>query len=151
MRLKQFARYVWGRFATLSFGVAAIAAVVALSWVWGSVSMIQTNFDAQKVVDERQHELEVLQLEVATLQYQQNYYQSDEYKDLEARAKLGLVSPDEKVLILPDNSQAVQQQDAADNQSSVSVATQNSSSTKSNFQQWIDFLSGKSASQLQNQ
>ena len=151
MRLKQFARYVWGRFATLNFGVAAIAAVVALSWVWGSVSMIQTNFDAQKVVDERQHELEVLQLEVATLQYQQNYYQSDEYKDLEARAKLGLVSPDEKVLILPDNSQAVQQQDAADNQSSVSVATQNSSSTKSNFQQWIDFLSGNSASQLQNQ
>ena len=151
MQLKQLARHLWSRYATINVAVMAIAAFVALSWVWGSVSMIQTNFDAQKTVDERQRERDVLELEIATLQYQKNYYQSDEYKDLQARAKLGLVSPGEKVLLLPDNSDAVRRQDVADSSATdPSQPTETTSASSSNFQQWVDFLLGKSASKLQH-
>ena len=149
MRQKQLARHLWSRYATLNVGVAFVAAVVALSWVWGSISMIQTNFDAQKTVDERQRELDLLELEVATLEYQKNYYRSDEYKALQARAKLGLASDGEKVLLLPDNSAAVKEQDALDSTAPGGGATTYTAATTSNFQQWLDFLTGKSASRLQ--
>ena len=76
-----------------------VAAFIVLSWLWGSVSMIQANFEAQKAVEERQREKDILELEVETLRYQQNYYNSDEFKDLEARSKLGLAIEDRKSVV----------------------------------------------------
>ena len=100
------------------------------------------------VVEERQRERDVLELEVATLRYRQNYYRSDEFKDLKARSKLGLASPGEKVLILPPNSERARQQDEQD-QKLKAAAPAEKPVSGSNFQQWINFLSGKSASRLQ--
>ena len=148
MRSKQFIRYVWHRYATFNTGVTIVAAFVVLSWAWGAASTIQANFEAQKVVEERQRERDVLELEVATLRYRQNYYRSDEFKDLEARSKLGLASPGEKVLILPPNSERAHQQDERD-QKLKAAAPAEKPASGSNFQQWINFLSGKSASRLQ--
>ena len=148
MRSKQFIRYIWHRYATFNTGVTIVAAFVVLSWAWGAASTIQANFEAQKVVEERQRERDVLELEVATLRYRQNYYRSDEFKDLEARSKLGLASPGEKVLILPPNSEHVRQQDEQD-QKLKAAAPAEKPASGSNFQQWINFLSGKSASRLQ--
>lgn len=146
MRYKQLARYLWHRWATLNTGIIMVAAFIVLSWVWGSVSMIQANFEAQKAVEERQREKDILELEVETLRYQQNYYNSDEFKDLEARSKLGLASPGEKVLILPPNSAQAQQQDEQD---SKAKTVADKTAARSNFQQWLDFLSGKSSARLQ--
>ena len=148
MRSKQFMRYIWHRYATFNTGVTIVAVFVVLSWAWGAASTIQANFEAQKVVEERQRERDVLELEVATLRYRQNYYRSDEFKDLEARSKLGLASPGEKVLILPPNSERARQQDEQD-QKLKAAAPAEKPASGSNFQQWINFLSGKSASRLQ--
>jgi uncharacterized protein YoxC len=63
-------------YATLNNGVVLIALVVAVSWVWGSISVMQTNFSAQKMVDEQKRQLELTQLQVDTLKYEQNYYKS---------------------------------------------------------------------------
>ena len=148
MRSKQFMRYIWHRYATFNTGVTIVAVFVVLSWAWGAASTIQANFEAQKVVEERQRERDVLELEVATLRYRQNYYRSDEFKDLAARSKLGLASPGEKVLILPPNSERARQQDEQD-QKLKTAAPPEKPASGSNFQQWINFLSGKSASRLQ--
>ena len=148
MRSKQFMRYIWHRYATFNTGITIVAGFVVLSWAWGAASTIQANFEAQKVVEERQRERDVLELEVATLRYQQNYYRSDEFKDLETRSKLGLASPGEKVLILPPNSERAHQQDERDQKLKTATSAKITASG-SNFQQWINFLSGKSASQLQ--
>ena len=148
MRSKQFMRYIWHRYATFNTGITIVAVFVVLSWAWGAASTIQANFEAQKVVEERQRERDVLELEVATLRYQQNYYRSDEFKDLETRSKLGLASPGEKVLILPPNSERAHQQDERD-QKLKTAAPAEKPASGSNFQQWINFLSGKSASRLQ--
>ena len=90
--------------------ILAVALLIAASWAWGSVTVMQRNFALQKDADEQQRQLQLTQLEVDTLQYQQNYYKSDEYKDLAARKFLGLASPGEKVLILPPNSQAAKEE-----------------------------------------
>lgn len=139
--------HFWRVYGTLNNIVMAVALVIATGWAWGSVSMIQTNFNAQKALDEQQRQLELTQLEVDTLQYQQNYYKTDEYKDLAARKDLGLASPGEDVLILPPNTAAVKEVDATDAEK-VAVQTRGESSiTESNFDQWMNFLTGGMASQ----
>ncbi|MGB4762443.1 MAG: hypothetical protein WBP12_03770 [Candidatus Saccharimonas sp.] len=139
--------HFWHAHGTLNNIVMAVALVIATGWAWGSVSMIQTNFNAQKSLEDQRRQLELTQLEVDTLQYQQNYYKTDEYKDLAARKDLGLASPGEDVLLLPPNTQAVKDQDAADAEKTAVQASGESSITESNFDQWMSFLTGGMASQ----
>jgi hypothetical protein len=109
---------------------------------------MQRNFALQKEADEQQRQLQLTELEVDTLTYQQNYYKSDEYKDLAARTYLGLASPGEKVLILPPNSAAAKAEDTESDSSQKPKANQGSA--QSNFEQWMSFLTGgNSAAVLQ--
>lgn len=130
------------RYATMNNVVIVVALMIAASWAGGSITMMQRNFGLQKELDARQRELQLTELEVATLQYQQNYYKSDEYKDLMAREKLGLAAPGEKVLMLPANSSSAKDADAPARK----VATNRS---VSNFEQWMSFLTGQTARNLQ--
>ena len=137
--------HYWRAYGTLNNIVMAAALLIAASWVWGTISMIQTNFAAQKAVDEQARQLQLTQLQVDTLKYQQNYYNSDESKDLAAREDLGLASPGEKVLILPPNSAAVKQEDTEPVATAI-IDSNTSTPTESNFDQWMNFLSGGAAS-----
>lgn len=127
--------------------VLVIALVIAGGWTWGTISSMQTNLAAQRAYEEQERQLELTKLEVATLQYQQNYYNSDEYKDLAARTYLSLVSPGEKVLVLPKNSTEASREVVLDTTKSTSGTL--ATATRSNFQQWMDFLSGGNAHDLQ--
>ena len=146
--IKKQVVHFWHTHATMSNAVLAIALVIAASWTWGTISSMQTNFTAQKAYEEQKRQLELTKLEVDTLQYQQNYYNSDEYKDLSARTYLGLVSPGEKVLLLPKNTTNAQREVLID-----TTKSPNANTTKvvslSNFQQWMNFLSGANAQTLQ--
>lgn len=144
--VKKQAIHFWHAHATMSNVVLAIALVIAGGWTWGTIASMQTNLAAQRAYEEQERQLELTKLEVATLQYQQNYYNSDEYKDLAARTYLGLVSPGEKVLVLPKNSTDAGREVIVD---TTRPATTSGGTTRSNFQQWMDFLSGSNAHDLQ--
>jgi len=140
-------RHLWRTYGTLNNMVMAVALFVAAGWAWGTIAQMQTNFAAQKAVDDQKRELQLTELEVATLKYQQNYYKSDEYKELSARQNLGLVLPGEKVLVLPPNSQAVKDADAADEKRETVRVQQTVTGT--NLEQWLQFLTGQNAKGLQ--
>ena len=131
------------RYLTTNNIVALIAAVLVLSWVWGSIGMMQRNYTLQKNVDDKKREVELLSLQVETLKFQQNYLKSDEYKELAAREKLGLVMPGEKVLILPANSPVAKDSGMTEN-ATVEV------SPPSNFELWLNFLLGNNSQNLQD-
>ena len=131
----------------MSNAVLAVALVIAGGWAWGTISSMQTNLMAQRSYEEQQRQLELTKLEVDTLKYQQNYYNSEEYKDLSARTYLGLVNPGEKVLILPKNTVDTQRgQVLVDSTKPVEASTK--VAARSNFEQWMDFLSGGNARDL---
>jgi hypothetical protein len=98
--------------------------------------MMQRNYSLQKEVDVKKRQLELTELQRDKLELQKRYYQTAEYQELAVRDTLGLVRPGEKVLILPDNSEAAKK---ADSSTSEVVAT---SSQPSNIEQWINFLFG---------
>lgn len=124
-------------YMTLNNAVIALAAVIAISWAWGSIAMMQRNYMLQRALDAKERALILAQLEVDTLRYEGQYYQSAEYQELSAREHLGLANPGEKTLVLPENSDRAKQLDEASGE----TATINQVRT-SNFEQWLNFFSG---------
>ncbi|MES2876664.1 MAG: septum formation initiator family protein [Patescibacteria group bacterium] len=123
--------------------VVLIGLFVAASWVWGSVQAMERNYDLQKEIDYKQRELRLAELETQKLQFEQNYFKSDEYKELAVREKLGLINPGEKVLILPPNTEAA----SADEKKAAGDTPR--AVPESNFQAWINFLFGGAYRSLQ--
>jgi hypothetical protein len=125
------------RYLTMNNTVIAVALVVGASWAWGSIGMMQRNYDLQKEVDAKSRQEVLADLETQSLTYQKRYYQSNEYKELAVRERLGFINPGEKVLVLPPNTPAAKNADV-----SLSKKQPVTLVPTSDFQQWMNFLFG---------
>jgi len=131
------------KYLTLNNVVMAVAFMIAASWVWGSLGVMQRNYDLQKDVDYKKRQLQLADLETSSLELEQRYYKTKEYQELAVRQGLGLVLPGEKVLILPDNSLAAKAIDQPTQTQPIGGAE-----AISNYQQWINFLFGTNSKNL---
>ena len=119
--------------------VILTAFLIAAGWVWGSLQAMQQNYGLQKEVDYKKRQLQLAELQRDSLELQKRYYETNEYKELAARESLGLVMPGEKVLILPENTEAAKQADAKKSGSNTATVPQDKTS---NLEQWMNFLFG---------
>ena len=124
------------KYLTLNNVVILVAFLIAASWVWGSLGMMQRNYSLQKEVDFKKRQLQLTELQRDKLELQKRYYQTAEYQELAVRETLGLVRPGERVLVLPPNSDAAKKADVVSSDVAV-VPVQTS-----NIEQWINFLFG---------
>jgi len=131
------------KYLTLNNVVMSVALLIAASWVWGSLGVMQRNYDLQKEVDYKKRQLQLADVETSSLELEQRYYKTREYQELAVRQGLGLVLPGEKVLILPNNSQAAQNADQP-----AEVQAVDDSQATGNLQQWINFLFGTNSKNL---
>ncbi len=131
------------RYLTFNNVTVTIALIMGVNWAWGSIEMMQRNYSLQKTLELKQRQKKLTELQVATLGYEKNYYQSTEFKELAAREYLGLAAPGEKVLILPPNSPAATTPEAS-SKTEATVIRQ-----PSNLQQWMNFLFGGNRRNLQ--
>ena len=131
--------HVRHRYMTMNNVVMAIALLVGIGWAWASVGAMQRNYDLQKEVDGKARQQKVLELETQALVFEQKYYQTNEYQELAVRERLNLAAPGEKLILLPPNSVAAKNADAAlvDTPRAATLEDQSS-----NFQQWMNFLFG---------
>ncbi len=101
------------------------------------VQTISYNYKLKHQINDLETRLTHLQTEKQTLEYKIQYYQTDDYKEKQARAKLGLQAPGEEVIILPHDDTDKSNQEAREDEAKPK---------KSNFAQWVDFLLGKTSS-----
>ena len=120
--------------------VLGIAVLIAFSWAWGSIGVLERNYRLQREITAKEQQLRLVDLEVETLKYQRNYYKSDEYKELAVRQRLGLALPGENVLILPPNSK-----EASAAEEVKALPSSDNVVEQSNLEQWINFLFGGNA------
>ena len=132
------------RYFTMNNVVIAVALLIGASWAWSSIGAMQRNYNLQKTIDSKQRQLKLAELETQNLQYEQRYYKSAEYQELEVRKRLGLANPGEHVLLLPANSEQAKNADAV-----LTKKVQTSLEPVSNFQQWVNFLFGGNQRSLQ--
>ncbi|MBC7746449.1 hypothetical protein H7Y40_00505 [Pedobacter sp.] len=126
----------WRQYMTLNNGAVAVALLIALSWLWGTVVTLQKNFVLQQQVGALDQQVQIAEIENTNLGFQRQYFKSSEYLELAAREKLGKAAPGEKLIILPPTVKSP----------AASVPAPATSVEASNFQQWMRFFFGKNAS-----
>ena len=117
---------------TIQNGAVVIALLIAVGWVWGTVTTLQQNFKFQQQVDELDQEIKLMKLQNENLAFQERYLKSDEFLELSARQRLSKAAPGEHLVILPSSS------DIKDTVKSTTTKTVE----PSNFSQWMTFFFG---------
>lgn len=136
INIQKIIYHIRHKYLTLNNVVILVAFLIAAGWVWASLGAMQRNYELQKNLDLKQRQLHLTQLQRDNLSLQKSYYQTTEYQELAVRDILGLVRPGEHALVLPPNSQAAKDEDAA---KTTAPATRASTS---NLEQWVNFLFG---------
>ncbi len=144
INIRRYYYLIRHKYMTLNNVVAAIALLIAFSWIWGSLSVMQRNYDLQKDLELKKRQLQLAEVETKSIELENRYYQTREYQELAVRKSLGLVMPGESVLILPDNTQAAKDADAKLDTKVSNVAIEK----QSNYKQWMDFLFGKNSQNI---
>jgi hypothetical protein len=144
INIRRIYYHIRHRYLTMNNVVIAVAFLIGASWAWGSIGMMQRNYDLQKEVDGKARHLKLAELQTQNLAYEQRYYQSSEYQELEVRKRLGLANPGEHMLILAPNSQQAKDADVVATNKTVKILE-----PTSDFQQWMNFLFGGNRQNLQ--
>jgi cell division protein FtsB len=110
------------------FPILGVAAALYLGVILAQT--VKQNHDLQNNVTKLEDQVSKLVAEQEELKYKVQYYQTESYKEKEARAKLGLQAPGEGVIYLP-KAQPTAAADAA-----------KPAKAKSNIGQWLEFLFG---------
>ncbi len=126
---------------SLSGLIGVVLVLVVGMLVVGAVQAIQDNFKEQIRVDSTAQEVALLELEVDTKKFENKYYQTDEYVDLQARRLLNKASPGEKLVILPDNGYE-NKSTTTGSIAQAAVSSEPPLKDRSNLEQWLYFLFG---------
>lgn len=114
--------------------VAGTLVIVYLVVLLGQT--IKHNYDLGQQVQGLKQQISLLDEQKDALNYQIQYEQTDSAMDRAARQQLDLQLPGENVIIIPNDSpKPTPTPQATPTKATVS---------KSNFQQWVDFMMGKS-------
>ena len=139
-KIKRLIYTIRHSYLTMNNIVLAFAAIIAVSWAWASVQAVQRNYSLQREVDDKRRQQQLVELQTENLKFEQRYYKSNEYLTLEAKRRLGLAEPGERVLVLPANSdKAKAADDIADQSTGISSAGNDMSPP---LEQWLNFLFG---------
>lgn len=133
-KIRQFFYVLRHDYFNTSNVIFFIAVAVCAFWTYGSIMSMTRNWLLSEEVAEKKHQLAVLELEIENLELENDYYRSNEYKELAARAKEGKKLAGENLVILPDNSEYAK---GKYNQNTVTEKP-----SYSNISHWISFLFG---------
>ena len=140
MKNRQLHRLIYRvrhHYLTINNAVVALAVIVAIGWVWGSLGVMQRNYTLQRTLRLREQELALTELQVRSLELEGLYYQTEEYQELAVRNRLGLAKPGEKMVILP-------KRDETPTAATAVAATATPDDQPSNTAQWLLFFLGSS-------
>lgn len=136
-RLRKFKFWLKHDFLTFDNVILLVAAGFCLAWTWGSISAMSRNWALAEEISARQREKAVLELEVETLELENEYYASAEYQELAARKYQGKLLPGETMVYLPDNSSLALSKDQNHQPATTAAVAE-----RSNFAEWLKFLFG---------
>ena len=137
-KLKQKLRrtkYQLTRNMTVNRFLILIFVLLCLNWTYNAIVSLSRNWQLEQQLGAKQREAKILELEVETIELENQYLASSEYQELAARDKANKILDGESLVYLPPNSDAAKNKYATE-----TVAT--TYTEPSNFRQWLSFLFG---------
>ncbi|MBQ9684507.1 hypothetical protein IJV57_03465 [Candidatus Saccharibacteria bacterium] len=119
---------------TLRNIITVIAVLICFYWAWGAINSTTRNWNLEEKLKSKQLEAAKTKIEVDKYRLEQQYFETDEYKELMARMKLGKKAEGETMVILPENSENAR--------TKYFEKELEETEYRSNFSQWLDFLFG---------
>jgi len=113
--------------------------VILLLITWSGIKAIQTNYGLQKQIAKLQQENDVRGLENTNQAFQNQYFTTDQYKEITARQNLGLGAAGETELLISKDvalAHTAKQTEVA----AAKTEVPKQASWQRNFQAWIDFF-----------
>lgn len=113
--------------------VLVLAILLCLVWTYQSVVSMTRNWTLTERLNTEKKTLELLSVEVETAELENEYYESQEYLELAARKLANKQLAGEKMVVLPENSEAAKNkhQVAKDNETTREYT---------NFEKWLMYL-----------
>ena len=118
--------------------VLAIAIVMCLVWTYQSITAMSRNWELIEHLNAEQKALELVKMEVEAAELENEYYNSDEYKELAARKHANKQLPGEQMVYLAENSEVAKNKHAQHNKDM--QGDNEEKDDNSNFEKWIRFL-----------
>jgi len=106
-----------------------VALLALIYLIFATAKIIWNNMQFSRQLKEVQVQIEKLETENEKISEQVLYYQSDSFKEKEARIKFGLVKPGEKVLQVPPEKKPIELPKPIE-----------SKPEQSNWQKWLDYF-----------
>ncbi len=121
-------------FLSLENVVLVLAVILCLVWTYQSIEAMSRNWELVERLNAEQKTLQLLTLEVEAAELENEYYASDEYRELAARKFANKQLPGEHMVYLPENSET------AKNKYKTNVALVKEEQDYSNFEKWLMYL-----------
>lgn len=138
MEYRRYLKQFLALFDRYTLGLVVVALACGYLGI-STISNIARNYELQGRIDRLNQENQLLQLQNQELEYRIAYYQTDSYVDLQARDKLNMAAPGERVLVAGDK---IPGEDDLLAKLKAEHAVTSELIGKSNFQQWLHFLFG---------
>lgn len=120
-------------FLTIENIVLAVAIILCLTWTYQSIVAMSRNWELADRLTAERKTLELLSVEVEAAELENEYYKTEEYQELMARKYMDKKLSGEKMVVMPDNTEAAKSRDRQD-KSDVKEKTY------SNFEKWMMYL-----------
>lgn len=115
--------------------------VIALLVSWSGLAAIQANFVLQKQIARLEEENKVKELENNNLKFKNDYFNTDQYLELQARKQFGKAAPGETLVLIPESVALSKTADTEkDAPAQQGVAMPKKPAYQENFEAWMDFF-----------
>jgi cell division protein FtsB len=120
-------------------GLIAFGAIAILV-TWSGVNVLQQNFTLQQQIAQLDQEIAIQKLENRNLELRNEYYNTDQYLELQARRQFGLAAPGETVLLVPERVALENSVPPLERAAQVSREQAEKPFYQENLEAWADFL-----------
>jgi cell division protein FtsB len=114
--------------------------VLVLLVTWSGIGVIQANYDLQKQIAGLKQSVDLQALENSNLKLRNEYFNTDQYLELQARRQFGKAAPGEKLFVVP--KQVALSHTIAPLPAPAKVTNEEPDKPfyQKNFEAWMDFL-----------
>lgn len=114
--------------------------VIALLVTWSGLGAIQANFVLQKQIARLEQENRVKELENTNLKLKNQYYDTEQYLELQARRQFGKAAPGETVVLIPKSVALAKTVELKKDTPQEVQPTPKKPGYQKNFEAWMDFF-----------